>query len=327
MIKSYFKNIRIELLEKISNADKSIIVAVYWFTNLELFNALIEKLQEGVSVHLIIHNDFINNRESGLPFQEFIDNGGKFYFSDSKNPMHNKFCIIDQKVLINGSYNWTYFAEEKNRENILVIENENEVVNSFYDEFQRLIKLSTALDKIEPISKFEIGLNDELNQKEYLAQDLLFKASKEPNKDLVQQAFNLVPDNVAVQKLADKLDLIKKNKLAFNVGLSIENDNIKYLAKKDDKVPSTYSTVVRTSYTNQTKSITNIVYGSHYKASQNKTLLKMEFDSIPALPKGQATLKFTFSIDMDGNAIIEQLCLTSGKKIMRKVKDLELIEQ
>ena len=228
MIHSYFKNIRTELLEKIRNADNSIIIAVYWFTNWELFNALLEKLREGVSVELIIHNDFINNRESGLQFQEFIDNGGKFYFSDGNNPMHNKFCIIDQKVLINGSYNWTYFAEEKNRENILVIENENEVISSFSNEFQRLIKLAIPLNKIQPISKFEIGLNDELNQKEYLAQDLLFKASKEPSKDLVQQAFDLVPENIAIQKLADKLNLITKNALKFDIGLSIENDGIKY---------------------------------------------------------------------------------------------------
>ncbi|MDB2612615.1 phospholipase D-like domain-containing protein [Flavobacteriaceae bacterium] len=326
MIQSYFQNIRTELLEKLSNANDTIVVAVYWFTNWELFIALIKKLQEGVSVHLIIHNDFINNRESGLPFQEFIDLGGKFYFSDGNNPMHNKFCVIDQKVLINGSYNWTYFAEEKNRENILIIENEREVINSFYEEFQRLVELTTALEKIEPISKFEIGLNDELNQKEYLAKDLLFKASKESNEGLVQQAFDLVPDNIAVQKLADKLDLIKKNKLAYDVGLSIEHDNIKYLAKKGDKVPSVYTTIVRTSRNNQTKSITDIVYGSESKASKNKTLVKIEFNEIPALPKGEAKIKFTFSIDKDGNAIIQQLCLANGKKIIKRIKEIKLIE-
>jgi len=326
MIQSYFKNIRAELLEKIRNTDNSIVIAVYWFTNWELFNALLEKLREGVSVVLIIHNDFINNRESGLPFQEFIDNGGKFYFSDGNNPMHNKFCIIDQSVLINGSYNWTYFAEEKNRENILVIEDENEVINSFSNEFQRLIKLAIPLKKIEPISKFEIGLNDELNQKEYLAQDLLFKASKEPSEELVQQAFDLVPENIAVQKLADKLNLITKNVLKFNIGLSLENDGIKYLAKKGDKIPSSFSTIVRTSYDNQTKSKTDIVYGNNSNASQNKTLIDFEFDGIPALPKGKAEIKFTFSIDKDGNAIIQQLCLANGKKIIKRIKEIKLIE-
>lgn len=326
MIKTYFHSIRKQIRKEISKSENEILIAVYWFTNQELFDILIEKLKEGVKIELIIHNDFINNRESGLPFQQFIDNGGKFYFSDSNNPMHNKFCLIDRSVLINGSYNWTYFAEEKNRENILVIENETEVVNSFYDEFRRLVLLTTALDKIELISKFEIGLNDELNQKEYLAQDLLFKAGKENKKELVKQAFELVPNNIAIQKLADNLNLITKNSLKFDIGLSIENDGIKYLAKKGDKIPSTFSTIVRTSYDNQTKSKTDIVYGNNTKASLNKKLIEFEFDDIPALPKGKAEIKFNFSIDKEGNAIIEQLCLVNGKKSIKKFKEINLIE-
>lgn len=326
MIQSYFKNIRAELLQKLGAANNDIVIAVYWFTNWELFNVLIEKLKEGISVKLIIHNDFINNRESGLPFQDFIDVGGKFYFSDGNNPMHNKFCIIDKEVLINGSYNWTYFAEEKNRENILVIENEIEVVNSFYTEFQRLIKLTTPLQRIEQISKFEIGLNDELNQKEYLAQDLLYRASKEKSDDIVQQAFSLVPENISIQKLADKLNLITKNFLKYDVGLSIEKDGIKYLAKKGDIVPSVFTTLVRTSYSNQTKSRTDIIYGNNSKASLNPKLISFEFNGIPPLPKGKAEIRFTFSIDKEGNAIIEQLCLANGKKIIKHIKEVNLVK-
>lgn len=326
MIKSYFNQIRSTIIKEISKAENEILIAVYWFTNQELFNILLEKLKEGIQIELIIHNDFINNRESGLPFQEFIENGGKFYFSDGNNPMHNKFCVIDKKVLINGSYNWTYFAEEKNRENILVIESETEVVNSFYDEFKRLVILTNALDKIEPISRFEIGINDELNQKEYLAQDLLFKASKEDKKDLVIQAFELVPDNIAIQKLADNLNLITKNILKFDIGLSIENDGVKYLAKKGDKIPSSFNTIVRTSYDNQVKSKTDIVYGNNSKASLNKKLIDFEFDEIPPLPKGKAEIKFTFSIDKEGNVIIQQLCLSTGKKLIKNIKEINLIE-
>lgn len=38
--------------------------------------------------------------------------------------MHNKYCIIDEKILITGSYNWTIKATTLNRENILIIEDE-----------------------------------------------------------------------------------------------------------------------------------------------------------------------------------------------------------
>jgi phosphatidylserine/phosphatidylglycerophosphate/cardiolipin synthase-like enzyme len=93
---------------------------------------------------LIIHNDYINNRETGLPFQKFIDAGGKFYFSDEENPMHNKFCIIDNQVLINGSYNWTYYAESKNRENVLIIKDEKDVI-----ELLSIVEFSVLIELLE----------------------------------------------------------------------------------------------------------------------------------------------------------------------------------
>ena len=34
--------------------------------------------------------------------------------------MHHKFAIIDQKYLINGSFNWTANAAKKNFENIMI---------------------------------------------------------------------------------------------------------------------------------------------------------------------------------------------------------------
>jgi phosphatidylserine/phosphatidylglycerophosphate/cardiolipin synthase-like enzyme len=42
--------------------------------------------------------------------------------------MHNKFCVINNKILINGFYNWTYYAEDRNRENVLIIDGEEETV-------------------------------------------------------------------------------------------------------------------------------------------------------------------------------------------------------
>ena len=45
------------------------------------------------------------------------------------------------------------------------------------------------------------------------------------------------------------------------------------------------------------------------------------------MPKGKAEFKFIFSIDKDGNAIVEQLCLANGVKLLRRVKNLNLIER
>jgi hypothetical protein len=326
MISSHFKNIRKELLQVLCESKNEILIAVYWFTNQELFDCLVSQLSKGIRIKLIIHNDYINNRETGLPFQDLIDLGCEFYFSNSENPMHNKFCIIDGRILINGSYNWTYFAEIKNRENILVIREEKEVIESFLEEFKRLTSLTTALEDIKHITKFEIDLNDELNHKEYLAQDILYKAKVTKNEKLVTQAFDYCPDNIQVQKLADSLDLLEKAVLKTNIGVSIAEDGIKYLAKKGDPVPSTYTTILRTNFDNQTRSETKIVYGLDQKASENKTLTEFVFTKIPSLPKGIAEIKFTFSIDIDGSALIELLSLNNGERMSKKVRHLEIIE-
>lgn len=51
--------------------------------------------------------------------------------------MHHKFAIVDRKVLITGSLNWTTQAIQNNRENVLILEDE-EYVRLFLAEFERI---------------------------------------------------------------------------------------------------------------------------------------------------------------------------------------------
>lgn len=51
--------------------------------------------------------------------------------------MHHKFAIVDKKVLITGSLNWTTQAIQNNRENVLIMEDED-YVRLFLEEFERI---------------------------------------------------------------------------------------------------------------------------------------------------------------------------------------------
>lgn len=51
--------------------------------------------------------------------------------------MHHKFAIVDRRMLITGSLNWTTQAIQSNRENVLVVE-DAEYVKAFQDEFERI---------------------------------------------------------------------------------------------------------------------------------------------------------------------------------------------
>jgi hypothetical protein len=133
-ITSHFRNIKDILIRDILSAEKEIVIAVSWFTNQDIYNALLSRTAD-VESHLIILNDDINNRIDGLNFQEFIDLGGKFYFGKQENPMHNKFCIVDTKILISGSFNYTYLAETINEENVLRISGIQDVIEKFRQNF------------------------------------------------------------------------------------------------------------------------------------------------------------------------------------------------
>ena len=80
-----------------------------------------DALDRGVSVSIILIDDIINRNEYGLDFSLFIRKGGNLRFADSwKSLMHDKFCVFDSTLIVTGSYNWTYSAEKRNSENIIL---------------------------------------------------------------------------------------------------------------------------------------------------------------------------------------------------------------
>lgn len=139
MITPIFNNIQNAIQVELFKATKSIKIAVAWFTNDLLFQILLLKLQTGVMVEIILNDDDINKKsEHHLDFDKFIGLKGKLYWVKDKNLMHQKFCIIDDNVVINGSYNWTYKAEY-NDENITIASDEKTFTKGFVQIFNRLI--------------------------------------------------------------------------------------------------------------------------------------------------------------------------------------------
>lgn len=327
MVKAHFDNIRNQILEELDNATDRIIVAVYWFTNQTLFNKLMDKVCDGLKVELIIHNDYINNRDSGLSFQNFIDNGGEFYFSDTFNPMHNKFCIIDNKVLINGSYNWTYYAEDRNRENILLIKDEPDTIEAFLTEFERLKSLTEKVEKIRQLTKFEVDEHNFLRTRDYLANDIIFQAKATGNNVNIDTAFQIAPDNIEIQKIAFDLNLTKRLKLKCSIGSSLKDDAYLIIVPKGTYIPISLSKIVVTTVDNQMSSCATIHYGENPKASFNPSLMKMNVKGIPPKPAGKAKLKYHFTIDIYGNLKMEKFSLDNGVRQLITKKILKLIQE
>lgn len=309
MISPFFENIRFQIINELDEASTEILVAMYWFTNKELFAKLCSKLEQGIRVSLIIHNDFVNNRESGLDLSLFIDLGGNLYFSSLENPMHNKFCVIDKRTVVTGSYNWTYFAESKNSENILIIKNQVETVLAFHEEFIKLISTLTKIQEVDEIAINEIREFDSMSVREYVAKDLLHEA-KETNKlSLVETALKLDPYNISVQEESLQLNLIKRKKLVHSIGVDTKGDEYFVCIKKGTIIPFSAVNILKTTNDNQRSCVTKVYFGDNQKASSNysikllnpnKSKCELNLKNLPPKPLGTLKIKINASIDIGG---------------------------
>lgn len=160
---AYFENIQVEIIEVLQTAQHHIRIAVAWFTDYELFDILLSKAQKGVKIELLLANNFINH-ESSIDFQRLNRLGGVVSFignDTEKAPlMHNKFCIIDNEILIFGSYNWTRKAQV-NHESITIIEGNKELIADFNEEFDKIRgeQHTTAIDWGKLLIRLETLLN------------------------------------------------------------------------------------------------------------------------------------------------------------------------
>jgi phosphatidylserine/phosphatidylglycerophosphate/cardiolipin synthase-like enzyme len=135
-----FENIGIRIQQEIAQAEESIVLAVAWFTNKDLFEALIEKAKENCKVSLIISKNEIN-QNSSIDYDELNINRSIIYrIGNSETELiHNKFCIIDNNTIITGSYNWSYKAEN-NFENIVITKGDTTLAQQFVTEFNDIRK-------------------------------------------------------------------------------------------------------------------------------------------------------------------------------------------
>lgn len=133
------ENIQKQLQNILTLAKKNLKIAVSWFTNYSLFKQVKEIAATGIKVQLITNNDLTNNGGYCLNLNELIDEGVEISLIEYPHLLHHKFCIVDDDIVVNGSYNWTRFSS-KNYENITVIRNDADATEAFTKEFEILLE-------------------------------------------------------------------------------------------------------------------------------------------------------------------------------------------
>jgi len=152
MNKVFFTKIREEIMCELLNSKESVKIAMAYLTDIKIIELLCLLSSKGINVSIIISSEEINFRQIGIELQKMINQGVKLYLytteDDRHSILHHKFCIIDHKLLINGSYNWTLNAQN-NRENIIITDDQN-LINKFTAEWDELEHNCARINNTEP---------------------------------------------------------------------------------------------------------------------------------------------------------------------------------
>jgi phosphatidylserine/phosphatidylglycerophosphate/cardiolipin synthase-like enzyme len=109
------------VVNAVNGAKESVLVQAYSFTSAPIGKALLDAHKRGVKVQVILDK---SQRTEKYSLAAFLKNAGIPTFIDDKHAVaHNKVIVIDSRVVITGSFNFTKEAEESNAENLLVIRN------------------------------------------------------------------------------------------------------------------------------------------------------------------------------------------------------------
>ena len=110
------------IVHEIENAKTDIHVQAYSFTSKPIQVALRNAKGRGLDVSVILDASQRTEKYSGA---DFIAHGGISVVIDEKPAIaHSKVMIIDQQIVITGSFNFTSAAESKNVENLLILRSE-----------------------------------------------------------------------------------------------------------------------------------------------------------------------------------------------------------
>jgi len=110
------------VVSNLNKATNNVLVQAYSFTSAPIAKALVDAEKRGVKVQVILDK---SQRTEKYSSADFVQHAGIPTYIDAKHAIaHNKIMIIDGKTILTGSFNFTKAAEEKNAENLLVIQDQ-----------------------------------------------------------------------------------------------------------------------------------------------------------------------------------------------------------
>jgi phosphatidylserine/phosphatidylglycerophosphate/cardiolipin synthase-like enzyme len=128
------------IVAAIRGAKQQILVQAFSFTSRALAYALIAARRRGVEVQVMADREqTFSSEASRIP--DLVKAGIPVALEVRYQSAHNKVMVVDagtaDAAVITGSYNWTYAAQSKNAENVLILRDNPDIVNAYAANWRR----------------------------------------------------------------------------------------------------------------------------------------------------------------------------------------------
>ena len=152
------------VVRSIDGAQRTVLVQMYALTSREIVTALVNAKRRGIDVRAIMIG--ANSTRTRATLTPLVASGGVPVFVDTVlGLMHDKIMIIDGATVVTGSFNYTWSAEHKNAENLLVI-HDSAVAAEYTQNWNTRAARSTHLKaSTSPVSVSEQTTNGQRSQR------------------------------------------------------------------------------------------------------------------------------------------------------------------
>jgi len=128
------------IVRALGEAKKTIHVQAYLLTSRSIARALQDAQARGVAVEILADREMVNKGESSL-IPRLAAEGIPVWLETRYAVAHNKVLLIDAATahgfVITGSYNFTWSAQARNAENLLILRDNPALVRRYLDNWQR----------------------------------------------------------------------------------------------------------------------------------------------------------------------------------------------
>lgn len=195
------------IIKDIDQAKDKIEMAMYYLTNKEITKSLIDAHKRGVKIKIFTDDKKVRSQRYRYLASEGID------IRNDKNPkaiMHNKFLVIDQRLVWISSANYTVYSFYRNYDNFIRI-NDKDFARYYRNKFDSLFYRYRFIHRPFRDSKLAVYFSPEHNFKQELLKQIRkakssikFLAFAFTDRDIAYALINAKRRGVKIHGVYDK---------------------------------------------------------------------------------------------------------------------------